>query len=166
MFSLKFSNNMMRYQAYDEVRYASFILTASGSDESGLGTPTKGEWRGVEGGLCLRCCRPQPEGSQPGAWVAASPSTPRGRARVARAEYHWTTTKDILNHVWRQCTYWYPTNSGSVSDLKRLFPDKDPTLKGIPDPDPTLQVFSNPISDPGENHTFLQSQRKNFVIII
>jgi len=48
----------------------------------------------------------------------------------------------------------------------RIWKEKDPTLKGIPDPDPTLQIFSNPIPDPGEKHTFLPSQRKNFVKII
>ena len=37
-----------------------------------------------------------------------------------------------------------------MSDLKRLFPDPDPTLKGIPDPDPTLQVFLDPIPDPAQ----------------
>ena len=42
----------------------------------------------------------------------------------------------------------------SVSDPKRLFPDPDPTLKGIPDPDPTLQGFPDPFPDPGQNSTF------------
>jgi len=33
-------------------------------------------------------------------------------------------------------------------------------IKGIPDPDPTFQVFPDPIPDPGQNPTFLPSQRK------
>jgi len=42
-----------------------------------------------------------------------------------------------------------------VSDLKRLFPDQDPTLMGIPDQDLTLEVpvFPDPILDPGQNLT-------------
>jgi len=42
-----------------------------------------------------------------------------------------------------------------VSDPKRLFPDPDPTLKGILDPDPTSQVFPVLIPDPDQNLTFL-----------
>ena len=53
-----------------------------------------------------------------------------------------------------------------MSDPKRLFPDPDPTLKGILDPYPTLQVFPDPIRDPGQNITFLPSQRKNCFEII
>ena len=49
---------------------------------------------------------------------------------------------------------------GSVSDPKKLFPDPYPTLKGIPDP--TSHVFPDPIPDPGQNLTFLLSQRTIF----
>jgi len=53
----------------------------------------------------------------------------------------------------------------SVSDPKRLFPDPDPTLKGIPDPEPnpTIQVFPELILDPDQNLTFLPSQRKKYL---
>ena len=51
---------------------------------------------------------------------------------------------------------------GSALDPNRLFPDPDPTLKGISDPDPTFKVDSDPIPDPGQNPTFLPSLRKKF----
>ena len=50
-----------------------------------------------------------------------------------------------------------------MSDPQRLFPDPDPTLKGIPDLDPTIQLFPDPISDPGQDLTFLPSQMKFFL---
>ena len=49
----------------------------------------------------------------------------------------------------------------SVLDTKRLFPDSDPTLKGIPDPDPTSQIFPDPIPDQGHNLTFFTNSNEN-----
>jgi len=48
----------------------------------------------------------------------------------------------------------------SVSDPKRLFPDPDPTLKGIPDP--TEQLFPDPIPDSDQHLTKNGILKKSF----